>query len=175
MASRTVPERITWAVDQIQVAPGQRILEIGCGRGVAISLICDRLETGLVSGIDRSSTAVEAASALNARHLASGLATLRTVSLEDLQPPGLAFDTVFAVNVNLFWVRPPGQELEKIRRMLAPGGTLHLIYEPPSGDKARSTAETTETALEQAGYAVTTCTATARSGATLLCLTGRPR
>ena len=128
-----VPERIRWAVQVLDPAPGDQLLEIGCGPGVAVAAICQRLRDGRVVAIDRSATAIARATRRNADCIASGTAVLRTVALEDLGPSGLpeatdGFDKVFAMNVNLFWVRSPARELELIRALLRPGGTLSLFY-----------------------------------------------
>ena len=83
--------------------------------------------------IDRSATAIARATRRNADCIASGRAVLRTVALEDLATGALpeagpGFDKVFAMNVNLFWVRDPARELALIRALLRPGGTLSLFY-----------------------------------------------
>jgi ubiquinone/menaquinone biosynthesis C-methylase UbiE len=41
-----VPPRLLWAVERLSVEPDDHLLEIGCGSGVAVSLICDRLGDG---------------------------------------------------------------------------------------------------------------------------------
>jgi cyclopropane fatty-acyl-phospholipid synthase-like methyltransferase len=75
MASR-IPQRLRWAVGVLDVQPDEQILEIGCGRGIAIELICARLDTGRVTGVDRSPVAIAAAQVRNHLHVASGRARL---------------------------------------------------------------------------------------------------
>ncbi|MEV1248681.1 SAM-dependent methyltransferase [Nonomuraea sp. NPDC050022] len=67
-----IPARLSWAVDTLDVRPADRILEIGCGRGVAVDLICSR--GGTATALNRSATAIRAAEDRNASHIASGQA-----------------------------------------------------------------------------------------------------
>jgi hypothetical protein len=65
--------------------------------------------------------------------VAAGRAVLRTIALESLAPADLlagrdGFDMVFAMNVNVFWVRSPARELDLIKAVLKPGGALFLFY-----------------------------------------------
>jgi SAM-dependent methyltransferase len=133
MTSRSVPERISWAVRTLAPAPDDRLLEIGCGPGVAVSLVCEALTGGRILAIDRSPTAIARATRRNAGCIAAGKAVLRVAALESLGAADLledhqGFDKVFAMNVNLFWVRSPARELDLIRTVLEPGGALCLFY-----------------------------------------------
>jgi SAM-dependent methyltransferase len=127
------PERVRWAVRSMAPDPDDQLLEIGCGPGVAVSLVCERLAGGRIVAVDRSPTAIERATRRNAEHVVSGRAVLRAAALEsleaaDLLQGGRRFDKVFAMNVNLFWVRPPARELELVRAVLDPEGALYLFY-----------------------------------------------
>ncbi len=58
MASKPL-ERFVWAVDTLALDPADRVLEVGCGHGVAVSLVCERLTSGRITAIDRSKKMIE--------------------------------------------------------------------------------------------------------------------
>ena len=82
MASKP-SERFVWAVDTLALDPADRVLEVGCGHGVAVSLVCERLTSGRITAIDRSKKMVEMAAHRNRDHVAAGRAVLRTAALEE--------------------------------------------------------------------------------------------
>lgn len=166
-----VPERLRWAVETIAVQPDDEVLEIGCGGGVSAALVCERLEAGRMLAIDRSTTQIERARTRNAAHVAAGRLELETVDVADLDVGARRFDTVFAVNVNVFWLAPARQELERIRGALSPGGTLFLFYETPSATRAEEAAEGVARALAGAGFAGPDLL---RLGPTMLSCVSRP-
>ncbi|MEW5930562.1 MAG: methyltransferase domain-containing protein [Gemmatimonadota bacterium] len=147
-----VPARLQWAVDVLGVRPGERVLEVGCGRGVAIELLCERSDAALVVGIDRSPAAVAAAEARNSEHIAAGRARLLHAALAEADFDE-RFDRVFAVNVNVFWLGP-AKELAVVRRVLAPGGRLFLFYEPPSPAQLERAAQACAAFLREHGFTV---------------------
>lgn len=148
-----VPERLTWAVETLRVEPTDRLLEIGTGRGVAVSLICERLDCGTITAIDRSEVAIRAAFKRNRNHVTSGKARFRTVAIADADFGDERFDKIFAVNVNVFWIRP-ARELEAVRRLLSPGGTLFLFYQPPPARGTREIAVRVARSLTDYGFTV---------------------
>lgn len=121
-----------WAVGILDVRPDDSILEIGCGRGHAVPLICDKLATGHLTAIDRSEKMAAAARRANAAYLGSGRVSLLQNDLLDRALPEHHFDRVFLYNINAFWMDPVA-ELDEIRRLLRPAGIFFLFHQPPPG------------------------------------------
>jgi SAM-dependent methyltransferase len=173
--SRDVPGRLVFAVELLQVQPNDRILEIGGGTGVAAELICARLVSGHLLGIDRSPKATAAASKRNADYIDAGLAEFRTLALEDAAPAQLGqFDKVVAVNVNLFWIRPAQTELRLIGDLLRPDGWLVLVYEPPHAARATQLVTAVMDHLKQAGYRRRQSVSRTTGNTTLVAVTATP-
>src|SRR5882672_3661615 len=127
MASKA-SERFVWAVDTLEVRPADRLLEVGCGHGVAVSLICEKLTTGRITGIDRSPRMIEMATRRNRQHIAAGRAALEAVPLEEADLREQRFDKVFAFNVAPFWLRPQAA-FGAVNRHLAPDGAVYLFWD----------------------------------------------
>ena len=144
-------DRHAWAVERLALEGHEQVLEIGCGRGLATVRVCARLTTGRVTAIDRSANAIAAARKRNDACLAAGRLMLIQTSLADLAIDTRPFDLAFAVNVNLFWIGA-GRELAVLRNVLAPGGRLHLVYQPPSPAKRDSLIEQCRRALDADGF-----------------------
>jgi ubiquinone/menaquinone biosynthesis C-methylase UbiE len=127
-----VSDRQRAVVDRLDVQPHDRVLEIGCGHGVAATLVCERLDGGRLTAIDRSPKMIEAASRRNAACVEAGKAEFRVASLEDLDLGKRRFDKIFAVRVGLFH-RDPERAHALAERWLAPGGTLLALFDAPGG------------------------------------------
>jgi cyclopropane fatty-acyl-phospholipid synthase-like methyltransferase len=146
-------DRISWAISRLAVTPGDRLLEIGCGTGMAMAVICQRLRQGRITGIDRSATAVAAAGRRLANHLEDGRARLTNVALADFTTSEGRFDKVFAINVNVFWLSP-ARELRVVREVLSPRGRLYLFFEPPSHSQVARILSACTEFLQLEGYSV---------------------
>src|SRR5512145_1420266 len=127
MASKP-SERFVWAVDTLALDPADHVLEVGCGHGVAVSLVCERLTSGRITAIDRSKKMIEMAARRNREHVAGGRAVLKTAALEKADFGDERFDKVFAFNVAPFWHQPK-EALGIVRRHLAPDEAVYLFWD----------------------------------------------
>jgi SAM-dependent methyltransferase len=124
-----VSERFVWAIETLELDPDDTVLEVGCGHGVAVSLICERLgPAGRITAIDRSQKMIAAASRRNRWHVESGRAVLKAVALEDADLGDQRFDKVFAFNVAPFWLEP-NEALAVVRAHLAPRGAVYVFWD----------------------------------------------
>jgi ubiquinone/menaquinone biosynthesis C-methylase UbiE len=124
-------ERLRTVVDQLDLEPGDRVLEIGCGHGVAATFVCERLVSGRLTAVDRSARMIDAASRRNVEHVDSGKAEFLVADLEDLDLGPREFDVVFAVRVGLFH-REPARARALVAPWLAPGGRVQAFYDTPT-------------------------------------------
>jgi ubiquinone/menaquinone biosynthesis C-methylase UbiE len=123
-------ERLRAIVRQLDIGPDDRVLEIGCGHGVAATYVCERLDGGRLTAIDRSPKMIEAATRRNARYVEAGKAEFVVATLEDLELGERRFDRAFAVRVGLFH-REPDRARALVERWLAPGGTVAAFFDAP--------------------------------------------
>ncbi|MCD4524900.1 trans-aconitate 2-methyltransferase [Nocardioides sp. cx-173] len=154
MAANTIPARIRWAVEFMDVQPADHVLEIGCGPGAAAELICAKLESGKLFAIDRSESGVDRTKRRNAAHVESGRLTVRQIDLATLRVPVKRLTKVFAFNVNLFWVRDCADEVALLHERVVPGGAVYLFYEASRPEEVPRVLERASAALAQGGFRV---------------------
>ncbi|MBU4517727.1 MAG: class I SAM-dependent methyltransferase [Proteobacteria bacterium] len=135
--ARVVPERIRVAVESLDLRPDARVLEVGCGTGVAAKLLCRRVPEGHVTALDRSGTAVAHAERRLARWIEAGIADVVERDLAGFHGDGRPYDVVLAININVFWTGQAGDAVARLVDLLAHDGEAHLWFEaPPGGDAA---------------------------------------
>jgi ubiquinone/menaquinone biosynthesis C-methylase UbiE len=167
-----IADRLVWAVEMLELSPSDRLLEIGCGSGVAASLVCERLISGRIVAIDRSAAMIQLASKRNRTHLASGKAAFLATALGEAELGEQRFDKAFAVNVGLF-SQQPTRELELLRRLLVSRGTVSLFNQPPTAGKAPALAEKMAEALRVGGFSILQVTLKEMRPAPMACVVAR--
>jgi ubiquinone/menaquinone biosynthesis C-methylase UbiE len=123
-------ERLRAIVEGLGIRPDDRVLEIGCGHGVAATFVCERLDGGRLTAIDRSPKMIATAARRNATHVEAGTAEFLVATLEDLDLGERRFDKIFAVRVGLFH-REPDRARDLAAPWLAPGGKLFAFFDEP--------------------------------------------
>ena len=154
MVAQTIPARIRWAVDFMDVQPADHVLEIGCGPGASAEMICSRLETGKLFAIDRSESGVDRTKRRNEEAVSSGRLTVRQIDLATLRVPVKRLTKVFAFNVNLFWVRNCADEVALLHERVLPGGAVYLFYDATRPADVPKMVEKTSAALQAAGFRI---------------------
>lgn len=169
MTGSVVAERLRWAVEMLDPAPSDCLLEIGCGAGVAVSLVCKGLAGGKIVALDRSRSMIVQATRRNRVHVDAGKAVFEAVALTDANFGDLRFDKVFAVNVRLFR-EDAGREAEVLRRALASDGALYLIQQHPSAERTRAVTDELTSALARNGFTVQDVTTRGAGASTMTCV-----
>jgi SAM-dependent methyltransferase len=161
--------RNRWAVDLLELGPDDRVLELGCGPGVALAAIADRVVRGVAVGVDQSPVMIRQSRRRNTAGISAGRVELVCATVEDLLPvdgerPATGadrgplaepFDAALAVNTVAFWDQPE-ERLAALRDLIRPSGRVAVVSQPRN---AGATAETTRAAgtdvaglLDKAGY-----------------------
>lgn len=124
MRFKKVAERAKVRAYEPYLAPGARVLDIGCGDGHALREIGDAYPAPLeLEGLEFSEHAIAAAERAGIR--------VHRGRIEDAPLPSESFDLVI-LNQLIEHVREPREVLAAIRRALKPGG--HVFIETPNID-----------------------------------------
>jgi SAM-dependent methyltransferase len=146
--------RNRWAVQLLDVQPTDRVIELGCGPGVAIAALATRAVGGLVVGVDHSQVMIHQARCRNRAAIRAGRVRLVHMSVESLSISDGPFDAALAVNTVGMWPDPIVR-LRELARLLRPGGRIALVSQPrcPGATAATSASAADELAglLTEAG------------------------
>lgn len=147
--------RNRWAVEQLELAPTDRVLEVGFGPGVAIEALAHAVPRGRVYGLDHSATMLRRASARNRAAVHTGMVQLRLGSVADLPAYDAPLDAILAVNSMGFWPEP-AVRLEELRSLLRSGGRIAIVSQPrgkgATAETSRQAARAIEQKLGEAGF-----------------------
>ncbi len=148
--------RNRWAVRLLDIQPTDRVIEVGCGPGVAVAALATRAVRGLVVGVDHSQVMIGQASRRNRAAIRAGRVRLVHAPVERLSIGDGPFDAALAVNTVGMWPDPTAG-LRELARLLRPGGRIALVSQPrcPGATAATSAAAADELAglLTEAGFA----------------------
>lgn len=131
-----ISDRLRQAVKALPLTPGMRVLEIGCGPGVAARAVAAQIGDGKVVAIDRSETAIDQATRGSAAEIAAGRLEFRCSAIEDfaLADGEAPFDLAYAHRVGALDGRHPEagrKALAVLKRVLKPGGVMVIDDRPP--------------------------------------------
>ena len=123
--------RLQEIVEALPLKEGLRVLEIGCGSGVAAREVAKRVTGGKVLGIDRSSKAISQAKETSTAEIASGILAFHIGPIENFELPEKEekYDLAFAVRVGALDGRHPEIEqlaIKQIRKALKKNGKLYI-------------------------------------------------
>jgi SAM-dependent methyltransferase len=111
--------------DRLRIAPGEAILDVGCGAGEVCVQLAQRVgSSGHVCGVDLSAAMVDAARAAAAK--AGARIDLRVAGIYDLPFPDASFDVVRAERV-FQHIDDPRRGLAEMIRVTRPGGRIMVI------------------------------------------------
>jgi SAM-dependent methyltransferase len=168
-------QRFVWAVDTLDVGLAEHLLEVGCGHGVAVSLVCERLTTGPITAIDRSPKMIAMATRRNREHVEAGRAVLEAVALEDADFGDRRFDKVFAFNVAPFWLQPEAA-LGAVREHLARDGSAYIFWDARhfASEPSRNLGNELTDRLREGGFSVDRVLVEDLRPVPAVCVIGRP-
>jgi SAM-dependent methyltransferase len=115
-----------WGLRHVLINKNDTILDIGCGGGKTVNTLAKMATEGKIYGIDYSEVSVAVATNTNKRFINAGRVDILHASVESLPFPDDMFDLATAVESYYFWPDLVNN-LEEIRRVLKPGGSLILI------------------------------------------------
>jgi cyclopropane fatty-acyl-phospholipid synthase-like methyltransferase len=156
----------------MDVRPTDRLLEIGCGHGVAVTLVCEKLSGGSILAVDRSVTMIEMASRRNAEYVAAGVASFQAASLHEADLGDTVYDKIFAIHLPVVLRGQPDRELAIVREHLAPDGRLFLMYQPFPG-QAQTELAKLEATVRTRGLTVTEVRTQDLASGTIGCVIAR--
>jgi len=169
-------KRNGWTVDLLSPAPGEALLEIGCGPGLALELVAKHAPGVHLTALDHSALMLAQARRRLNRDASAAFVNgdLGTIA----GWPG-RFDGIYSVNVVQFFENMDAA-YRLISQALKPGGRVVTTYQPrqrnPTTEAALQMATRISDAMTNAGFAETRVHELPLEPVMAICVTGaRPR
>ncbi len=117
-----------WALESVEIAADEQILDIGCGGGANIARLLQRAPQGMVTGIDFSRVSVQKSTKVNTKAIQEGRCKVLEGNVANLPFEEDAFDLVTAFETIYFW---PDIEhcFNEVKKVLKTGGRFVIINE----------------------------------------------
>jgi ubiquinone/menaquinone biosynthesis C-methylase UbiE len=117
-----------FAGELISVQTDDRIIEIGSGTGKLIYKMAQKMDRGLIEGIDFSSAMVSVARKRNKNNIAKGIVRILEGDFDNMPFEKEKYSKACSVNTLYFWPSPE-HTAKKIADILKPHGKLILAFE----------------------------------------------
>lgn len=117
-----------WLLEQLEVRPTDRVLDVGSGPGVGVKLATRVAYDGLAIGIDPSETMRRQAIRRNARLMSDGRVELHLASASSIPFHDAFVDRVMSFNTVQFLDDPEG-DLVEMHRVLRPSGRIVIGFQ----------------------------------------------
>jgi ubiquinone/menaquinone biosynthesis C-methylase UbiE len=114
------------AIGALEIRPGDTILELGVGPGIAVATLAGLAQQGRVVGIDHSPTMLAQAARRNRRAIAGRGVHLLLGRFAALPFATESVDRILAVHVAYF-IGADASEIREARRVLRPGGRVAIF------------------------------------------------
>ena len=128
---RLTGEANRWMVDCLDVGPDDRLLDVGCGPGLAVAYAAGRGVRAV--GVDASEVMVGQARRRTRRSIGQGRAAINRADAGALPFADASFTAAASLNSLQFWPEPEAG-LAELHRVLVPGGRVAVVLMARSDD-----------------------------------------
>src|SRR5262249_43077763 len=116
---------VTQVIAAMQLRPGERVLDLGCGNGWATRLLAHASPGVRAIGRDESPKMIERAEALHSLRIRARYEVGR---FEELGFKDASFDRVFSMEA-LYYAADLGAAVRECFRVLKPGGSIEVLVD----------------------------------------------
>jgi len=114
--------------DLMSVQTDDRVIEIGSGTGKLIYKMAQKIDNGLIEGVDFSGAMVSIARKRNKNNIANGRVKILEGNFDEMPIEKEGFTKACSINTIYFWPEPK-LTAKKIAEILRPEGKLVLAFE----------------------------------------------